>query len=95
MIIIDVDEPKTCAGCPFEFHERCFLNKKKVTMAILSRHKHRSCPIKGTIPDIHGRLIDESELLQIMSHPRCNMTILQCINSAQTIIEPSTRKEQG
>lgn len=74
--------PKTCHSC--ELME-CTLDLTMTVKEIL-RSRHPNCPLVE-IPEPHGRLIDEDEILQRMPTVYYGSAAHLAINSAETLIE--------
>lgn len=75
MLIIDMPMPKYCADCPMiALSDRGMICLCTEALLEIDYDKKRPswCPIKGVLPDEHGRLIDASTVIGIQQDEEDN-----------------------
>lgn len=80
-LVVDMKMPRNCSGC-------CLMGSRNCPYrgdGRARREDHPDCPIKGEIPDNHGRLGDLDELEKQVFNDGSYLLV----HSAPTVIEAS------
>lgn len=89
-LIVEMEMPTRCYDCPFADGLYCIAsNQKAIPKMTWIKRKPVWCPIKGELPEQHGRLIDEAVFCENVvkySH-QSTKTIGKALNATPTIIE--------
>lgn len=89
MLIVDMPMPKYCADCPMiALSDRGMICLCTEALLEIDYDKKRPswCPIKGVLPDEHGRLIDADD---VNNHIIGYVDLRGC----PTIVEAAERKD--
>lgn len=84
MLIIDMTMPRTCAECPIcQFDNECgdLYHRCGETLNLCEKpyeDRNEDCPIKGVLPEQHGRLVDADA---------CSSVLRKLENEAKTNTE--------
>lgn len=66
---MEMEMPKNCSECPLKMDEQTCFNGRGIFGIEVQRMSW--CPIKGVLPDKHGRLIDADDVNNHVQVVRC------------------------